>query len=159
MLRDYRPEDSTDLNRVALAAFRQFQAAYADWPAMALRVSQMSKLSETAEVIVAIKDAALVGGVAYVPARASKAPYFDPDWPIIRMLVVDPVARGHGIGRALTEDCVARARRDGASLIALHTTPIMNVALPMYLRMGFQRVRDAPPIYGVPYAVYGLRLT
>jgi hypothetical protein len=30
----------------------------------------------------------------------------------------------------------------------------MTVALPIYLRMGFQLVQDAPPIYGVPYAVY-----
>jgi hypothetical protein len=30
----------------------------------------------------------------------------------------------------------------------------MTVALPMYLRMGFQLVQDAPPIYGVPYAIH-----
>ena len=70
------------------------------------------------------------------------------------MLVVDPAARGLGTGRALTEACVARARRDHAPEIALHTSPIMTVALPMYLRMGFVRVRDAPPLFGVPYAIY-----
>jgi ribosomal protein S18 acetylase RimI-like enzyme len=70
------------------------------------------------------------------------------------MLVVDPAQRGKGVGRALTDECLRRARRDGASVIALHTSPIMTVALSMYLRMGFERLRDAPPIYGVPYAVY-----
>ena len=30
----------------------------------------------------------------------------------------------------------------------------MIVALPMYLRMGFAKVHDAPPLFGVPYAVY-----
>ena len=70
------------------------------------------------------------------------------------MPVVDPDARGLGAGRALTEACVARARRDRAPEIALHTSPIMTVALPMYLRMGFVRVRDAPPLFGVPYAIY-----
>jgi hypothetical protein len=30
----------------------------------------------------------------------------------------------------------------------------MTVALPMYLRIGFVRVRDAPPLFGVPYAIY-----
>ena len=70
------------------------------------------------------------------------------------MLVVDPAARGQGIGRQLTEECLRRAERDQASVIALHTTPIMTVALPMYQRMGFARVRDAPDILGVPYAVY-----
>jgi hypothetical protein len=30
----------------------------------------------------------------------------------------------------------------------------MTVALPMYLRVRFRLVQDAPPIYGVAYAVY-----
>ena len=46
----------------------------------------------------------------------------------------------------------SQARR--APLIALHTSPIMTVALPMYLRMGFAKAYDAPPIFGVAYAVY-----
>jgi ribosomal protein S18 acetylase RimI-like enzyme len=61
--------------------------------------------------------------------------------------------RGHGLGRALTEECIRRALRDWAPIIALHTTAIMTVALPMYLRMGFRLQGKAPPIYRVPYAV------
>lgn len=34
----------------------------------------------------------------------------------------------------------------------------MTVALPMYLRMGFELAHDAPPVFGVPYAVYLKRL-
>lgn len=30
----------------------------------------------------------------------------------------------------------------------------MTVALPMYLRIGFVKVRDAPDILSVPYGVY-----
>ena len=74
------------------------------------------------------------------------------------MLVVDPDARGQGIGRRLTEECIARARRDKAPLIALHTTSIMTVAQPMYLRMGFELIHEAPPIFGVRYAVYTKKL-
>jgi ribosomal protein S18 acetylase RimI-like enzyme len=77
-----------------------------------------------------------------------------PPGPIIRMLVVEPAFRGLGVGRALTEECMNRAQRDGATCIALHTTPIMRVALPMYERMGFELQSDAPSIFGVPYAVY-----
>jgi hypothetical protein len=35
----------------------------------------------------------------------------------------------------------------------------MKVALPMYLRMGFRLVKDAPPLHGVRYAVYLRRLS
>ena len=62
------------------------------------------------------------------------------------------------MGRAMTEACIDRARRDGSRVIALHTSPIMTAALPMYLRMGFRWVREAAPIHGVPYAVYLKRL-
>ena len=159
MLRDYRPSDQAALDGVAVAAFSQFMNQYDNWPAMAASVSSMSSLAAAAELIVAEESGDVVGGVAYVPPHASKAPFFDPAWPVIRMLVVDPLARGRGIGRALTEECVARARRDRSPVVALHTTPMMSVALPLYLRMGFECVRDAPPIHGVPYSVYVLRLT
>jgi hypothetical protein len=33
-------------------------------------------------------------------------------------------------------------------------SPIMSVALPMYLKMGFAKAYDAPPIFGVACAVY-----
>ena len=54
----------------------------------------------------------------------------------------------------MSDERVSRARRDGSPIIALHTSPIMSVALPMYLKMGFVKAYDAPPIFGVAYAVY-----
>jgi GNAT superfamily N-acetyltransferase len=153
-LRDLRVDDAAALSHVALAAFQQFASHYENWPAMAEAISRMPALADRGEVIVAEVDGRVAGGVAYIAAGKPKAAFFDPSWPIIRMLVVDPVIQGHGIGRALTEECVRRARRDGSPNIALHTTPIMTVALPMYLRMGFTFRRDVPPIHGVPYAVY-----
>jgi len=154
IVRDFREADAIQLNDVALAAFLQFENQYSDWPAMANGVSKMSELAESGEIIVAEDDARIVGGVVYVSGGKPKAAYFDQSWPIIRMLVVTPAGRGRGIGRRLTEECIERARRDRAPLIALHTTPIMTVAQPMYLRMGFELIRNSPPIFGVPYAVY-----
>jgi GNAT superfamily N-acetyltransferase len=61
------------------------------------------------------------------------------------MLVVDPASRGGGLGWGLTEECIDRARRGGSPVIALHTSPIISVALPMYLGMGFRPVREAGP--------------
>ena len=154
LIRDFRPTDASQLNEVALAAFLQFRDQYSDWPSMAAGVSKMSELAKTGEVIVAEDNAQILGGVVYVPGGKPKAAYFDQSWPIIRMLVVAPDSRGRGIGRRLTEECIERARRDSANLIALHTTTIMEVAQPMYLRMGFELLRASPPIFGVPYAIY-----
>jgi GNAT superfamily N-acetyltransferase len=152
-LRDYRAADAAELGRVAVSAFEPYKSEYSDWPAMADRVSRMSELAGTGEIILAEKDDKTVGGVVYVAGGRPKAAYFDQSWPIIRLLVVDPAVRGQGIGRRLTEACVGRARRDRSLILALHTSPIMAGALAMYLRMDFRLLRDAPPIFGVPYAV------
>ena len=153
-LRDYQEADAEDLNRVAVAAFDQFRDNYDDWPAMRAGLSNTSALGATGEVVIAELQGRVAGAVAYFGPNSQKAAFFDSSWPIIRMLVVDPAFRGKGIGRALSEACIARARRDDAPVIALHTSQIMSVALPMYLKMGFVKAHDAPPIFGVAYAVY-----
>lgn len=154
MLRDYREDDAKAIIRVALAAFAQFEQDYSDWPLFTANIAKMPELAKAGEIIVAEDNGEIVGAVAYVGPQQPKPAFFEPAWPIIRMLVVDPSARGKGIGRQLTEECLRRAERDQSPVIALHTTPIMTVALPMYQRLGFARVRDAPDILGVPYAVY-----
>jgi len=153
-IRDYRSSDAGDVNRIAIAAYDQYRDQFQDWPAMLAWLSQASALSETGELIVAEVQTGFAGAVTYFGPNSQKDTFFEKCWSAIRMLVVDPRFRGKGLGRALSTECVARARRDGAPVIALHTSPIMTVALPMYLRMGFTKAYDVPPILGVPYAVY-----
>jgi len=153
-LRDYQSADAEDLNRIAVTAFEQFRDHYSDWPAMLAGLSKTSALSASGEIIVAELGSKFAGAVAYFGPSSQKAAFFDQRWPIIRMLVVGPAFRGKGIGQALSDACIARAGRDGSPIIALHTSPIMSVALPMYLKMGFAKAYDAPPIFSVAYAVY-----
>ncbi|UGQ48783.1 GNAT family N-acetyltransferase [Massilia endophytica] len=157
-LREFHAGDAEAVNGLAVRAFAQYQDRYTDWPVFRSRLEGMSALAGQAELIVAELHGVLAGAVGYIGPHKPKAAIFRPEWPIMRMLVVDPAARGHGIGRLLAQECIARARRDGANEIALHTSQIMNVALPMYLRMGFQWRSDVPDIHGVPYALYTLAL-
>jgi ribosomal protein S18 acetylase RimI-like enzyme len=154
VLRDFRKADAQEINRLALAAFEEFSGKYSDWPALAAILGRMSDLAERGEIIVAEAAEHVIGAVAYIPPHRPKAPYFEQAWSVIRSLVVDPTCRGMGVGRRLTEECINRARRDRSQVIGLHTSVIMTVALPMYLRMGFEWHHEAPAIYGVPYAVY-----
>ena len=153
-LRDYESADAENLNRIAVSAFDQFRDHYEDWPAMLAGLSKTSALSASSEIIIAELEDQFAGAVAYFGPNSQKASFFDQRWPIIRMLVVDPAFRGKGIGRVLSNECIARAKRDGSPVIALHTSPIMSIALPMYMKMGFVKAYDAPPIFGVAYAVY-----
>jgi ribosomal protein S18 acetylase RimI-like enzyme len=158
-IRAFREADAKGVDSVALAAFEQYRHAYSDWATLERAVGRMSALAMEAELLVGEADGRVAAAVAYCrPFSEPRASFFEPNWPLIRMLVVAPEARGRGLGRSLTEACIERARRDGASSIALHTSPAMEVALSLYLRMGFRLERRVPDRFGVPYAVYLLDL-
>jgi ribosomal protein S18 acetylase RimI-like enzyme len=158
LIRDFRDNDAEAVNRLALAAFEEFRTAYSDWPAMIANISKMSTLAAVGELVVAEVGPTLVGAVTYVAPHRPKAAFFDSAWPIVRMLAVDPKHRGQGVGAALMKECVRRSKRDGADVLALHSSPIMTAALTMYRDMGFVFHREATPVFGVPTAVYVMQL-
>jgi ribosomal protein S18 acetylase RimI-like enzyme len=57
----------------------------------------------------------------------------------IEDVVVDDGARGHGIGRALTEAALDVAREHGARTIDLTSRPSREGANAMYLNLGFEQ--------------------
>ena len=154
-LRNYLDDDSYKINELAVLSFEQFKDHYDDWVSFSNALNKFSELSKAAEIIIATNpDNTIIGAVAYVPPHVKKADFFPQNTPIIRMLVVDPSYRGLGIGKALSLACVDRAVRYGCKSIALHTSSIMDIALPMYLGMGFVKHSEAPDIFGVKYNVY-----
>jgi GNAT superfamily N-acetyltransferase len=157
-LRDFQPTDIGAVNALGVAAFEQFASQYEDWPGFRAKIACMSSLAEAGEIIVAASGETVVGAVAYLGPQAPKSSFFPSTWAVMRMLVVCPESRGKGIGRALANACIAKAQRDGADVFGLHTSAIMSVALPMYRSMGFEFVREAPSIHGVPYGIYAKHL-
>jgi ribosomal protein S18 acetylase RimI-like enzyme len=154
VLRAFKPEDSSAVNGVAVAAFEQYAAHYSDWPALSRSLANTASLADHGELIVAEAEGQVIGTVAYIGPAKPKNAFFEQAWPIMRMLVVSPGARGRGVGRLLAQECIDRALKDDAPVFALHTTPLMEVALSMYTKMGFTFYREAPAILGVPYGVY-----
>lgn len=155
-IRDYTEADRAAVNAVALAAFAQYAGDYDDWPTFSAGIGRMADLAADGDLLVAERDGAVVGAVVHVgPGRPRSAIYPD-DWSVIRMLVVDPAARGAGVGRALVAATLERAQRAQAPAVGLHTSPIMATALRLYEGIGFRREHDLPPIRGVPYARYML---
>jgi ribosomal protein S18 acetylase RimI-like enzyme len=158
LLREFRSNDSIAVNRVALAAWEQYRGVFANWARNETIFANAASLAAQGDLLVAEKNGTIVGCVVYVSPGRAREDIFDPAWSLIRMLSVDPAARGEGIGRQLSEACIERARRDGAKVVGLHTSPVMTVALPMYLRLGFVHYREIPYRNGLPYAVYTLTL-
>ena len=56
-----------------------------------------------------------------------------------KRLYVRPAFRGHGLGRMLVEWVMAEARAAGYVELVADTMPVMQEALALYERMGFER--------------------
>lgn len=100
--------------------------------------------AEKAELMVAVDDTDRILGTVTYAGHGS--PYAETataaDEAGFRMLVVDPAARGQGVGEALVRWCVERARRDGVRVLRLSTQTGMAAAARVYLRLGFVRTPD-----------------
>ena len=83
---------------------------------------------------IAEKDGERVGAVFVAKASGETAK--------LRLLHVEPGARGLGIGRRLVDECVRFARQAGYQKMTLWTQSILHAARHLYKQAGFRIVRE-----------------
>lgn len=62
----------------------------------------------------------------------------------LRLLIVEPFARGLGLGKALTAECIDFARACGYKKVLLWTESQLLAARGIYARSGFRRISEEP---------------
>ena len=149
-IRDAKEDDLDAVSALLVDAYAQYLPPprelsadeRAGWDGYRRNIADVWSRAPISSTIIAERDGKLLGSVNYYPpGQADSQDGAWPDgWASIRLLGVSPQARGLGIGRALMNECLRRARADGATTMGLHTTRLMDVARAMYLRLGFTRV-------------------
>ncbi|SCE81467.1 Acetyltransferase (GNAT) family protein [Micromonospora viridifaciens] len=71
----------------------------------------------------------------------------------LRILLVDPAARGRRLGARLVDECLAFARRAGYTRMRLWTNHPLVAARRIYLSRGFRLIREEP------HHSFGVQLT
>lgn len=113
-----------------------------------------------AEVWVAVEDGQLLGTVTFCPVGSAYREIGRDGEGEFRMLAVHPAARGRGVGRALVEHCLHRARDLGYAAIRMSSMDRMSSAHRVYERLGFVRAPqdDWSPVSGVNLLAYWVPL-
>jgi GNAT superfamily N-acetyltransferase len=136
ILRDPRPGD---LGWVVMQHGEIYSREYgftADFEAMVAEIAAkyVKNLRPAAEKCwMAEMDGERVGAVFVVRRTAATAQ--------MRLLIVTPQARGHGVGARLTDECISFARSKGYGKLMLWTQSHLDAAHAIYQARGFKCVK------------------
>lgn len=166
-IRNAKPDEFEEIGQLMVRVYSQLEGfpKEAEQPAyysMLTNIGELTNNPGTELLVAVIPDGKIAGGVVFfsdmlyygsggTATQEKNAAGF-------RLLAVDPGARGMGVGKLLTEECVRKARVAGLSQVVIHSTKAMQTAWAMYERMGFKRSEDLDFMQG-GLPVFGFRLS
>jgi L-amino acid N-acyltransferase YncA len=153
-VREATAEDWPDLWPIVREVVRAADTFAYD-PAMTETQARAAWLDAPMRVVVAVRDGAVVGTANMYPNRPGPGSHIASG-----SIMVDRAVRGTGAGRALVEDMIRWARRDGYAAIQFNAVVDTNAgAVHLYESLGFVTLGVAPGAFRHPeLGAVGLRI-
>jgi predicted N-acetyltransferase YhbS len=140
-VRDAGRSELPEVRRVLLGAYREYAEALP--PAVFGRyltdILDVQGRVGAGRLLVATHGGRVVGSVTFYADAGREGFGWPTGWAGLRALGVEPSARGAGVGQALVQACLERARAAGAPVLCLHTAEFMTAAVAIYERLGLRR--------------------
>ena len=134
IIRTILPEDNKTLAKIIRNSLEEFKANKPGTVYFDDTTDNLSEVFKTPDSIyfVAEADGVLLGGGGIYPTQNLPAGTCE-----LVKLYLSNAARGKGIGKLLMEKCFIAAKDLGYKKMYLETMPELNIAVPMYEKMGF----------------------
>jgi GNAT superfamily N-acetyltransferase len=157
-IRQARDDELDEVAALIVDAYAEYAARMSPdaWAIYASEIANVHGRKGDAELLVAERDGRLVGSVTlFTGWRGAREGSCG-----VRLMAVLPEERGSGLGRALMETVISRARELGKHRIVFTTTMEMVAFRELTESMGFQRepALDHEPAPGVRTEGYALEL-
>jgi ribosomal protein S18 acetylase RimI-like enzyme len=156
-IRPADPAEYKEVARLTVAAYAPFLSGTGTYEQ---ELRDVAGRAAHAEVLVAVEpgSGALLGTVTFVPEGGRYGEIARDGEAEFRMLAVDPVAQGRGVGAFLLGHVLEESRRRGKHGVVCSSQPSMTAAHRVYERAGMRRApeRDWSPLPGVELQVFAI---
>jgi GNAT superfamily N-acetyltransferase len=157
-IREARDDELDTISSLIVDAYAQYAAHMSPdaWSSFANEIANVRGRLGDSVLLVAEEEGQLIGSVTmFAGWRGTQEGTAG-----VRLLAVLPEHRGGGVGRALLQACVDRARSAGKSRLVMTTAQDMAVLRDLTERMGFVRelALDHEPAPGVRIEGFALDL-
>ena len=165
-IRNAKPNEFEETGKLMVRVYSQLEgfpkeSEQPDYYKMLSNIGELTNNPATELLVAVSPDNKIVGGVVYfgdmryygsggTATKELNAAGF-------RLLAVAPSARGYGVGRLLTNECIWKAKGKRLSQVIIHSTKAMQIAWTMYESIGFKRSEDLDFMQG-ELPVFGFRL-
>lgn len=165
-VRNARPHEFSEIGKLMVRVYSQLEgfpkeAEQPNYYKMLANVGELTAKPETELLVAVSSDEAIAGVVVYfgdmkyygsggIATQEQNCAGF-------RLLAVSPEARGHGVGKLLTNECIRKAKDKNLRQLIIHTTKAMQTAWKMYEQLGFNRSEELDFMQG-ELSVFGFML-